>query len=92
VVPLTVAISPQIGKGPMLLLTRTPEPSSLDAKTVTFVAIYNALKLRDETIARQLGAAMAKNPLPPLKRLRRDPHELGLGCWMHRAGCCLSTV
>jgi protein-L-isoaspartate(D-aspartate) O-methyltransferase len=90
--PLTVAISPQIGKGLMLLLTRTPESWSLQAKTVTFVAIYNALNLRDDSIARELGAAMATNPLPSLKRLRRDPHEPGLGCWMHRTSCCLSTI
>jgi protein-L-isoaspartate(D-aspartate) O-methyltransferase len=92
VLPLTVAMSPQIGKGLMLLLTRTAEPLALAAATVTFVAIYNALTIRDESIARELGAAMARNPLPPLKRLRRDPHEPGLGCWLHRAGCCLSTV
>jgi protein-L-isoaspartate(D-aspartate) O-methyltransferase len=90
--PLTVAVSPQIGKGPMVLLTRTPGSSSLDARTVTFVAIYNALQLRDESIARELGAAMARNPLPPLKRLRRDAHEPEPGCWMHRPGCCLSTI
>jgi protein-L-isoaspartate(D-aspartate) O-methyltransferase len=90
--PLTVAVSPQIGKGPMVLLTRTPGSSSLDARPVTFVAIYNALQLRDESIARELGAAMARNPLPPLKRLRRDAHEPEPGCWMHRPGCCLSTI
>jgi protein-L-isoaspartate(D-aspartate) O-methyltransferase len=91
IVPLTVAMAPTIGKGLLAMLARRPDDRSLDARTLTFVAIYNALKLRDESIARELGAAMAKNPLPPLKRLRRDPHDPGLGCWLHRAGCCLST-
>jgi len=39
-----------------------------------------------------LTTAMSRNPLPPLKRLRRDPHEAVPGCWLHRAGACLSTV
>jgi len=91
ILPLTVAMASQIGKGLLVLLTRTPASPSLDAKTVTFVAIYNALALRDESIARELGAAMAKNPLPSLKRLRRDPHERSLACWLHTDRWCLST-
>jgi hypothetical protein len=56
------------------------------------VAIYNALKLRDLELGRELGIAMSKNPLPALKRLRRDPHEAWPGCWLYRAVACLSTV
>jgi protein-L-isoaspartate(D-aspartate) O-methyltransferase len=92
IVPLTAAVSPTIGKGMLVRFARIPDDRSLEARTVTFVVIYNALVLRDEARARELGAALARNPLPPLKRLRRDQHEAGLGCWLHRAGCCLSTV
>src|SRR5581483_8084116 len=58
ILPLTVAMSAQIGKGLLVLLTRSPESPSPAAKAVTFLAIYNALKVRDESIARELGAAL----------------------------------
>ena len=89
--PLTVPMKPNIGKGPCVLATRTADPLSFDASVVGFVAIYNAVALRDEAVARQLGAAFAKNPFPPLKRLRRDEHEAGTSCWLHAADWCLST-
>ncbi len=44
VLPLTAAMGPApIGKGPMVLLTRTDDPQRLTARVVGFVAIYSAL-------------------------------------------------
>src|SRR5262249_42040763 len=41
IVPLTVGITPSIGKGLLLLVTKTADPQRLDARVVTFVAIYS---------------------------------------------------
>ena len=89
-VPLTISFTPTIGKGLMLLITRG-EGDEFAARVVGFVAIYNAVGIRDEAAAQQLGGAMKRQPLPPLQRLRRDVHSPGASCWLHRDGACLST-
>ena len=89
-VPLTVPMTPTIGKGLMVLLTKRADPSALDARVVTFVAIYSALGVRSDTANAALAAAMRANPFPPLKRARRDPHDPGPSCWLHADSCCLS--
>jgi protein-L-isoaspartate(D-aspartate) O-methyltransferase len=88
--PLTVPMAPTIGKGLLVLLTRTADPVTLDARLVTFVAIYSALGLRSDAAGAALGEAMKSNPFPQLKRARRDPHEPGPSCWFHTASCCFS--
>jgi len=94
IIPLTASMGPMgnIGKGLLLLLTCTDDPSALTARVVTFVAIFNAVGARDETLNAELGKALQKMPFPPLKRLRRDAHENGVGCWLHGPGFCLSTA
>jgi len=87
----TMPMMTTIGKGPMVLLTRTDDPSNLSARIVGFVAIYSALGIRDDAINTTLGQTLAKNPFGPVKRLRRDTHEAGATCWVHAPGCCLST-
>jgi protein-L-isoaspartate(D-aspartate) O-methyltransferase len=91
VLPLTVAIKGPIGKGPLVLATRTADPLSFDARVIGFVAIYSAIGIRSDTAAAQLAAAFTANPFPPLKRLRRDVHPAGAACWLHGSGWCLST-
>jgi protein-L-isoaspartate(D-aspartate) O-methyltransferase len=91
ILPLTVTMSPSIGKGILLLLTKTTDAARLDTRVVTFVAIYSAVGVRDDARATQLGEAMRKNPFPQLKHLRRDAHEPSATCWLHASGCCLST-
>jgi len=91
--PLTASL-PQmatIGKGFMLLVTRESEGSYL-VKPATIVAIYSAIGLRDDALNAALGEALRTHPFPPVKRLRRDPHERDASCWLHAATCCLSTV
>jgi protein-L-isoaspartate(D-aspartate) O-methyltransferase len=56
--PLTVPMAPTIGKGLLVLLTRTADPVTLDARLVTFVAIYSALGLRSDAAGAAPGAAM----------------------------------
>jgi protein-L-isoaspartate(D-aspartate) O-methyltransferase len=90
-VPLTVAMAPTIGKGLMILATRGTDPAAFDARVIGFVAIYNAIGLRDDATGQQVGAAMQKQPFPPLTRLRRDLHDLSPSCWLHREGACWSV-
>lgn len=94
IIPITASMGPMgnIGKGLLLLLTRTDDPSSLAVRVVTFVAIFNALGARDEALNAELAKALQQMPFPPLKRLRRDPHEKGAGCWLHGPTFCLTTA
>ncbi|HEX5071489.1 MAG TPA: methyltransferase domain-containing protein [Vicinamibacterales bacterium] len=91
--PLTVgmpAMGP-IGKGPLVLMSRGADPSVFSARMLTFVAIYSGVGLRDAAIEPALGAALSKNPFPPLKSFRRDAHGPGPACWLHTDHGCLST-
>jgi protein-L-isoaspartate(D-aspartate) O-methyltransferase len=92
ILPLAVAMTPSIGKGLMLFVSRDAVGDGFAARVVTFVAIYSAIGLRDEARGAALGAAMRANPFPALKRLRRDPHDRDVSCWLHEPGCCWSTV
>jgi len=90
--PLTVpmpGMGASIGKGVMLMITRTPAGDFVP-DVHGFVAIYSALGLRDATIEASLGHAMRRTSFPNLTRLRRDPHPSSDGCWLHLDGCCLS--
>jgi protein-L-isoaspartate(D-aspartate) O-methyltransferase len=94
IIPITASMGAMgnIGKGLLLLLTRTDDPSALAARVVTFVAIFNAVGARDEAVNAELGKALQKMPFPPLKRLRRDPHDNSAGCWLHGPTFCLTTA
>ena len=92
VAPITVTM-PQmgtIGKGPMLLFTRQDGGVRLSARVVSFVAIYTAVGIRDDSINAMLGQAMTKSPFAPVKSLRRDVHDREAACWLHTPGYCLS--
>jgi protein-L-isoaspartate(D-aspartate) O-methyltransferase len=91
-IPLTASM-PQggnIGKGFMMLVTRGG--AEFAVRPMTIVAIYSAIGLRDETLNAALGHAMMKQPFPPVKRLRRDPHDAAPSCWLHGPTSCWSTV
>jgi protein-L-isoaspartate(D-aspartate) O-methyltransferase len=90
--PITVAMPPgtTIGKGPMVLLTRTANPAVLTARVHGFVAIYSAIGIRDDARTGPIAAVLAKNPFAPLKHARLDPHDVSPGCWIHQPGFCLS--
>jgi protein-L-isoaspartate(D-aspartate) O-methyltransferase len=94
VVPLTATMPAMgtIGKGPLVLVTRTDASEVLEARAVGFVAIYSAIGLRHETLNERLGQALAKMPMPPLKHLRRDRHDAADACWLHGPAACFSTA
>jgi protein-L-isoaspartate(D-aspartate) O-methyltransferase len=92
ILPLTATMPGMgtIGKGPLLLLTRTDDPNVLSARIAGFVAIYSAIGLRDDALNGAVGQALAKNPFAPIKALRRDAHEASATCWLHAPGLCLA--
>jgi protein-L-isoaspartate(D-aspartate) O-methyltransferase len=96
ILPLTgtmAAMGPNIGKGPVLRLTKQ-EAGDFGARVFGIVAIYSALGLRDPGMNDKLGRAMMGGPAQwqAITRLRRDPHEAGASCWLHGATSCLCTT
>jgi protein-L-isoaspartate(D-aspartate) O-methyltransferase len=92
VLPLTVAMGPTLGKGPLLLVTNTGDANTLDVRVLTLIAIYSAVGLRDEAHVARLGEAMRKNPFPSITRLRREAHDPSASCWLHTERFCLATA
>ena len=94
ILPLTATMPAmkQIGKGLLLVFTRTPDPSTFGARLLTFVAIYSAIGLRDEEINARIGQALARNPFPRLQTLRRDAHQPSARCWLHCERFCLGLT
>jgi protein-L-isoaspartate(D-aspartate) O-methyltransferase len=91
IVPLTATMPSMggIGKGPLLLLAK--RDSDFDAKLVTVVAMYSALRIRDAALNERIGKALMKGQYPRLNRLRRDAHDESTECWLHGTGFCLSA-
>ena len=79
-----------IGKGLLLVMTRAGESNDFMARVITFVAIYSAVGIRDAGLEAAIGAALARNPVPDIRRLRRDSHPADGRCWLHGPSCCFS--
>lgn len=93
-VPLTVSMpgmGPTLGKGSMVLVTREAD-DQFSVRPSGFLAIYSAVGLRDAALEAALGQAMMKTPIPPVKRIRRDAHEVAPTCWLHVPGACFSSI
>lgn len=91
VLPLTAtmpAMGATVGKGLTILVTQSPD--GFRARPIGFVSIYSAVDLRDAQLNLVVGQALMRNPSPPLKRLRRDPHEPGPSCWVHGSTTCFA--
>jgi protein-L-isoaspartate(D-aspartate) O-methyltransferase len=81
-----------IGKGVILLISGTGESDGFDVRVVTMVAIYSAVGIRDASMNDRLGKAFMRNPWPPIKKLRRDPHEPSPSCWLHFDTFCFAAA
>ena len=92
VLPLTFSIMGTIGKGVVVLLTRRSGGEGFDARPVTMVTIYSAVGIRDAALDGRLRDAFTRGAWPRFNRLRRDPHELALTCWLHAETFCLCTM
>jgi len=61
------------------------------ARTLSIVAIYSALGLRDDAIGTQLAAALRWRPSPSVTRLTRRPHPQSETCFLHTPDWCLKA-
>jgi protein-L-isoaspartate(D-aspartate) O-methyltransferase len=93
VLPMTFSFGgAPITKGIVALITRRGDTSEFDASLIGFVAIFAAVGVRDESLNARIGAALQKNPMPKLARLRRDAHEAAPECWLHDERFCLESA
>jgi protein-L-isoaspartate(D-aspartate) O-methyltransferase len=94
ILPLTstMAAMGTIGTGLVFVIEKRAD-GNLSARTLTVVAIYSAVGIRDDSLNQALGKAMMGGPAQwaAVKRLRRDAHEPASSCWLHAATFCLST-
>jgi len=86
--PITVPMAPNLGKGLMLKIIR--QANGYAAQVVTFVAIYSATSARDPQREALLGKALATGALMKVKSVRRDQHTSDDTCALHGDGVCLS--
>jgi protein-L-isoaspartate(D-aspartate) O-methyltransferase len=75
-----------IGKGMHVLLTRGDD-GDYAARTLSVVAIYSALELRDDALDAQLTASMLRGR--PFTHLTRAPHARNDECFLHADAWCL---
>jgi protein-L-isoaspartate(D-aspartate) O-methyltransferase len=90
VVPFTLAVNATIGQGVMTKITRSN--GRYATELVTPVAIYSGGSLRDAALEPQLLKGLTTGGLLKLKSVRRDAHEVGETCVVHRPEVCLSLV
>jgi protein-L-isoaspartate(D-aspartate) O-methyltransferase len=90
VVPITMPMAPNLGKGVMLKVTRQAE--GYTTRVVSFVAIYSCTSMRDPQRESLLGKALASGTLIRVKSIRRDPHPPGDTCVVHGDDVCLSMA
>jgi len=83
--PMTTA---NIGKGLMVLLTGEGD-GDFTARTLSYVAIYSAVGLRDDALGAQLTASLLRGA--PFTRLTRRAHARTDACFLHAADWCLSN-
>lgn len=94
ILPLTVNMPGMgaLGKGVIAVIGRSGDGSAFTAEVTSFVVIYSAIGLRDESIEASLGQALRRTSFPNLARLRRDQHEPSPDCWLHGDKFCLSMA
>ena len=88
VLPITMPMGPNLGKGVMLKITR--HAAGYAAQLVSFVAIYSCTSMRDPKIEAQLAKALGGGALMKVKSVRRDTHEPAETCAAHGDDICLS--
>jgi len=88
ILPITVPMGPNLGKGVMARITR--EPQGYAARVVTFVAIYSCASVRDPQIEPLLGKAFVSGSLLKMRSVRRDAHDPEVSCAVHGSEVCLS--
>jgi hypothetical protein len=72
-----------------VLLTRGDD-GDYAARTLSVVAIYSALDLRDDALGAQLTASMLRGA--SFTQLTRGAHTRGDDCFLHADGWCLRRM
>jgi protein-L-isoaspartate(D-aspartate) O-methyltransferase len=88
VVPLTTAIHARLGAGFMVKIIR--QASGFALEVVSAVGIFSCKNARDPELDQPLRSAMGNGRLLKVKSVRRDRHDAGDSCVVHRADVCLS--
>lgn len=88
VLPFTMAMNATTGQGVMTKIVRSR--GTYSAQFVTPLAIFSGKTLRDPELAAQILNGLKTGALLKLKSVRRDTHELGETCVVHRRDVCLS--
>ena len=88
--PITMTMTPNLGKGVMLKIIR--RPNGYATQLVSFVAIYSATGARDPQREPVLGKALATGALMKVKSVRRDEHGVESSCVVHGDDVCLSMA
>lgn len=89
-VPITIPMAPNLGKGVMLKIVR--HGTGYSARCVSFVAIYSATSARDSQLEAVIGKALASGGLMKVKSVRRDQHSPDQSCVVHGNEVCLSLA
>jgi len=90
VLPITMATTPTIGQGVMIKITRRGNSYGVD--TVTPLAIFSGVGMRDPLLEPLMQKALTTGGLLRLKSVRRDAHEATDTCVLHGQEVCLSTA
>ena len=77
------------GTGVMLKIKR--EEGGYVAQWISSLTIFHCIGGRDPDLSGQLRADFARGDWRAVRSLRRDRHERGTDCWLHRDDSCLST-
>lgn len=88
VVPFTMAMNATIGQGMMTKIVRSGRTYATEL--VTPLAIFSGGTLRDPELEPQMLKGLKTGALLKLKSVRRDIHEMGETCVVHRRDVCLS--
>ena len=88
ILPLTIPMGLQIGKGVMTKIVR--QTTGLSAQGVSFVAIYSCTSARDPQLEPLLTKAMTTGALFKMKSVRQDAHDAGDTCIVHGLSVCIS--
>lgn len=89
VVPLTVAMGSNLGKGVMAVVQRRPDGFAV--RSFDLVAIYNCASVRDPQFEPLIGKALQTLALMKVRSLRTDEHAPEESCVLHLPSACWSS-
>ena len=74
------------------LSAKIVEEAGFPAIWASGLTVSAALGVRDSAMNERLSQALRGNPLPAVRRVRRDRHAPEASCWLHGPTCCISLT